>query len=136
MSRCEALFRLTVGDRKSNMIIFKFINNRLAVAFIQSGAVSATMTPRRVGASLAVVEALIGMGMGARAMARSDARGAIVSLVLGPIGMVVGGLVVATAKGGVGTGNGVAGGVVAVLVGLIGMTLGGLALARSRRTDA
>ena len=55
------------------------------------------------------------------------------ALVLGPIGLVLGGLIVATADGGVGTGNGVAGGVVAMVVALIGMALGGLALARSRR---
>jgi hypothetical protein len=56
-----------------------------------------------------------------------------VALVLGPIGLVIGGLVVATANGGIGTGNGLAGGVVAMIVGLIGVALGGLALARSRR---
>ena len=61
-------------------------------------------------------------------------RGAIVALVLGPIGLVIGGLVVATANGGLGTGNGIAGGIVAMMVGLIGVALGGLALARSRRT--
>ena len=51
---------------------------------------------------------------------------------LAPIGLVVGGLVVATANGGLGTGNGLGGGVVAMILGLIGMVLGGLALARSR----
>jgi len=61
-------------------------------------------------------------------------RGAIVALVLGPIGLVIGGLVVATAEGGLGTGHGLGGGILAMMVGLIGMALGGLALARSRRT--
>ena len=61
-------------------------------------------------------------------------RGAMVALVLGPIALVIGGLVVATADGGLGTGNGIAGGIVAMMVGLIGMALGGLALAGSRRT--
>jgi hypothetical protein len=61
-------------------------------------------------------------------------RGAIMALVLGPIGLAIGGMVVVTADGGLGTGNGIAGGFVAVIVGLIGMALGGLALARSRRT--
>jgi len=54
--------------------------------------------------------------------------------VLGPIGLVIRGLVVATADDGLGTGNGLGGGIVAMMVGLIGMALGGLALARSRRT--
>ena len=110
---------------------------------VQSGAVSPhILTPRRAGASLAVVVALIGAVIGGRALARAAGRigatngrrGAIVALVLGPIGLVSGGLVVATAKGGLGTGNGLGGGVVAMMVGLIGMTLGGLALTRPRRT--
>jgi hypothetical protein len=52
---------------------------------------------------------------------------------MGPIGLIIGGLVVGTADGGLGTGNGLGGGIIAMLVGLIGMALGGLALARSRR---
>jgi hypothetical protein len=40
---------------------------------------------------------------------------------------------VATAEGGLGTGQGSAGGVAAIAVGLIGTALGGLALTRSRR---
>ena len=55
------------------------------------------------------------------------------SALVGLIGAVIGGLVVATADGGLGTGNGIAGGVVAMIVGLIGIALGGLALIRSRR---
>ncbi len=47
--------------------------------------------------------------------------------------MVVGGLVVATADGGPGTGNGIVGGFAALAIGLIAAILGGLALARSRR---
>jgi hypothetical protein len=100
-----------------------------------------TMSPGRIGASVAAVVGLIGAVIGGLALARSAGRigtgngrrGAIVALVLGPIGLVIGGLVVATADGGLGTGNGLAGGVVAMVVGLIGMALGGLALVRSRR---
>ena len=60
-------------------------------------------------------------------------RGAIVALVLGPMGLLIGGLVVATADGGLGSGNGLGGGVVAMMAGLVSMTFGGLTLARSRR---
>jgi hypothetical protein len=114
-----------------------------AHAVAQPAAVRAyTLTPRRIGASLAVVVALIGAIVGGRAKARTadgvgaanGRGGAIAALVLGPIGLVGGGLVVATAKGGLGTGNGLGGGVVAMVVGLIGMTFGGLALVRSRHT--
>jgi hypothetical protein len=59
-----------------------------------------------------------------------------VALAAGLLAMAIGGLVVATADGGVGTGNGLGGAIVALAVGLIAMLLGGLALARSRRTTA
>jgi len=110
---------------------------------VQPAAASVyTMSPGRIGASVAAVVGLIGAVIGGLALARSvgrigtgnGRRGAIVALVLGPIGLVTGGLVVATADGGLGTGNGLGGGIVAMMVGLIGMALGGLALARSRRT--
>lgn len=55
-------------------------------------------------------------------------------MVAGLISMALGGLVAATADGGLGTGNGLGGAYVALLVGLVGTALGGLALARSRRT--
>jgi hypothetical protein len=98
------------------------------------------MTPERIAASTAALAALISAVIGGLALARSvrrigngGSRGAIVAMVLGPIGLVIGGLVVVTADGGVGTGNGLAGGVVAMAVGLVGSTLGGLARARCRR---
>ncbi len=61
-------------------------------------------------------------------------RGAIVALVAGLTGMVIGGLVVAAAEGGPGTGYGIVGGVAALVIGLIATALGWLALARFRRT--
>jgi hypothetical protein len=99
-----------------------------------------TLTPGRIAASVAGVVGLIGAVAGGLALARSgrigagnERRGAIVALAMGPIALLIGGLVVATADGGVGTGNGLGGGIVAMVVGLIGMALGGLALARSGR---
>ena len=56
------------------------------------------------------------------------------ALVAGLIAVVNGGLVLAIATGGPGTGNGVVGGAAALVVGLIATVLGGLALARSRRS--
>ena len=50
------------------------------------------------------------------------------------IAVVNGGLNLALATGGPGTGNGVVGGAVAVVLGLIATFLGWLALARSRRS--
>ncbi|GAA2436884.1 hypothetical protein GCM10010273_12590 [Streptomyces lavendulocolor] len=47
--------------------------------------------------------------------------------------MFVGGVVAATASGGLGTGNGLGGAAVAVVLGLPGAALGGLAPGRTRR---
>jgi hypothetical protein len=89
-----------------------------------------TMTQGRFAASAAVLVGLIAAVSGKRATGR---RGAVAALVLGSFSLLVGGLVVATAPGGLGTGNGLGGGVVAMVVGLIGIALGGMALARTRR---
>lgn len=100
-----------------------------------------TLTRERIVASAAAVVGLIGAILGGLALARSirrignsGRRGAIVALILGPISLVTGGLIVATADGGLGTGNGIAGGFVAIALSLIGMALSGLAPARSQRT--
>ena len=58
------------------------------------------------------------------------------ALVLGLIAVVNGGLNLAIANGGPGSGNGVVGAAAAVVLGLLGMVLGGLALARSRRSGS
>ncbi|MFB7132432.1 DUF6223 family protein [Streptomyces sp. NPDC056237] len=63
---------------------------------------------------------------------------AIVALVAGLTGMVIGALNLAVADGGpgtgTGTGTGVVGGILALLLGLIAVVLGRMTLARSRRT--
>jgi hypothetical protein len=99
-------------------------------------------TPRRLWATTAAVLALVGVGIGALALARPASRfgtasgrlGAIVALVAGLIAAVNGGLNLAVANGGPGTGNGVVGGAAAFVLGLIAVALSGLALARCRRT--
>lgn len=65
---------------------------------------------------------------------------AIAAQVAGVVAMLLGGLVAATAEGGLGTGNGLGGAYVALLLGLTGTALGGRALSRARtgrtgRTD-
>jgi hypothetical protein len=55
------------------------------------------------------------------------------ALLVGLIAALNGGLNLAIASGGPGTGNGVVGGAAAFVLGLIAVGLGGLALARSRR---
>jgi hypothetical protein len=99
------------------------------------------LTPRRLWAAMAAVLALVGVVSGGMAMYRAarrvgnhGRRGAIVALVAGPIAGINGGLNLAVATGGPGTGNGVVGGAAAFVLGLIALALGAVALTRSRRT--
>ena len=95
------------------------------------------LTGDRVVATAAALVALAGTIIGGLAAARptnrSGKRRSAVSLVAGLTGMLVGGLVVATADGGPGTGNGIVGGYAALVLGLIAALLGGFALTRTRR---
>jgi len=97
------------------------------------------LTPRRVWATTVILLALVGVAGGGMALIRSASRfnsgrfGAMVALVAGLIAAVNGGMVLAVATGGPGTGNGVVGGAMAFVLGLIAMALGGLALAGFRR---
>ncbi|MGW2900843.1 DUF6223 family protein [Streptomyces sp. NPDC001212] len=107
---------------------------------VQSAAVYSLTTGRLVGGTAALV-ALAGVVIGL-ALARSAGRigtgnrrsRALVAMIAGLFGMVVGTLNLAVADGGPGTGNGVVGGALALVLGLIAAVLGQLALARSRRT--
>jgi uncharacterized protein DUF6223 len=99
------------------------------------------LTLRRLWATTAVVLALVGVVSGGMAMYRAarrvgnhGRRGAIVALVAGPIAGINGGLNLAVASGGPGTGNGVVGGAAAFVLGLIALALGAVALTRSGRT--
>jgi hypothetical protein len=96
------------------------------------------VTGGRLVASVAALVALAGAVVGGLALARSAGRAArtraIVAVVAGSIGVFGGGVVVAVADGGPGSGSGVVGGFAALLFGLIATGLGGLVLARSRRT--
>jgi hypothetical protein len=113
----------------------------LAAAQVSEPAVTTVygVTPRRLWATAVAVLALVGVIVGGLALAggRSGAasgRPGAVALVVGLIAAVNGGLNLAVATGGPGTGNGVVGAAAAVVLGLIAVAIGGLALARSRRT--
>ena len=93
------------------------------------------LTSRRLWALLFLVLALVGVIVGGRALVRPASRrlGALAGLATGPIAGVNGGLVLAVANGGPGSGNGVIGGAGALVLGVMAMALGGLALVRHRR---
>ncbi|GIE88138.1 DUF6223 family protein [Actinoplanes regularis] len=105
----------------------------LAVSTVDAG----TVTVDRVVATAAALTALAGAVLGGLALARSTGhrvtRRSFAALAAGVAGALVGLLVVATADGGPGTGNGVVGGYAGVVFGLVAAALGGLALFRSRR---
>jgi len=96
-----------------------------------------TLTADRLVATAAVLVTLAGAIIGGLALLRPAGRyrrrGPTVAVAAGVTGLVAGGLVLATADGGPGTGNGVVGGYAAVAIGLVAAVLGGLARARSRR---
>jgi lysophospholipid acyltransferase (LPLAT)-like uncharacterized protein len=90
-----------------------------------------SLSPGRAGAIVAGLLGLAGLIIGGLALRRNK-RGTP-ALVLGLVAMALGGLVVVTADGGLGTGNGLGGGYVALVVGLISAVLGA---ARMRRRAA
>ena len=134
--------------------IFTFILALLAAAALFGGLVHAVLvathlsepatttvqglTTQRLWATTAGALALASVVIGGLALSRfgpaSGRGGAIVALVVGLIAAVNGGLVLAIANGGPGSGNGVVGGAAALVLGLIALPIGGLALGRSRRT--
>ena len=115
----------------------------LMVAHVSDPAATTVrgMTPRRIWATTVVALGLAGVIVGSMALVRAARRvgknernGAILALAAGIVAVINGGLNLAVATGGPGTGNGVIGGAAAFVLGLIGMALGGLALSRGRRT--
>ena len=158
MSHSETLSRPTISDPeewKSMKRSFVIILAALAALALFGGLVytvlvaahvsepSATtvhgLTPRRLWATTVVVLALVGVVVGglalycaARRTGNHGRRAAIVALALGLIASLNGGLNLAVANGGPGTGNGVVGGAAAFVLGLIALALGGLTLARRR----
>jgi len=93
-----------------------------------------TLTPGRLVATIAALLARAGVIIAGLALARpAGPRQPTIALAGGLIGLVVGGLVVALAKGGPGTGYGIVGGFFAIGFGLIAAGLGWLALVRARR---
>lgn len=107
------------------------------------------LTSRRLWATTTAVLALVGVIIGGVALARPASRfgtasapkrfpiGTSIALVAGLIAVLNGGLNLAVANGGPGTGNGVVAAAGALVLGLIAMALGGLGMTmtRSRSTS-
>lgn len=94
------------------------------------------LTAGRLGGTAAALIALAGVVLGVRALRRPTGRGSTLTLIAGVIGLAGGGVVLAVADGGPGTGNGVVGGGAAVVLGLAASGLGGLVRLRAWRAAA
>lgn len=90
------------------------------------------LTAQRLWAIIADGVALGSVATGGMAVARRATRLARVAMIAGPIAAINGGLVLAVANGGPGTGNGVIGGAAAVVLGIAAVGLGGFAMSRTR----
>ncbi|MGW3999027.1 DUF6223 family protein [Amycolatopsis sp. NPDC004772] len=97
---------------------------------VLAAAGSYDLTPGRLWSLIAAVFGVAGVVAGVLALRRG--RGAVVALAGGVGSVVIGGWVVAAAKGGPGTGYGIVGGYVDLVIGAVALVLGGLAVARSR----
>ncbi|MFG1921939.1 DUF6223 family protein [Cryptosporangium sp. NPDC048952] len=95
------------------------------------------LTTGRALAGAAALIALVGVIAAGLALARGT-RASVIGLVAGATGVVVGGIVVATADGGPGSGSGIVGGYAALALGVIAMLLSAAAHARhtTRRAAA
>jgi hypothetical protein len=130
----------TVRARGVALLFASTLVHRAASAAGDAGAPGVFyLSSGRLGAIAAGLIGLTGVASGVRAL-RSERRAGNgtrrfpVALVAGPLAVVLGGWVVATAPGGVGTGNGLGGAVVGVVLGLIAIGLGGLSSLRQRRS--
>ncbi|SDQ71857.1 DUF6223 family protein [Thermostaphylospora chromogena] len=101
-----------------------------------------TLTAGRFWSLAGALLGLVGLVVGRLALSRPAGRvGAVArrrradaAVAAGTACLIIGGLVVAAAEGGPGTGYGIVGGFIDLAIGLIAVVLGGVARARSRRT--
>ena len=94
------------------------------------------LTAQRLWAIIADGVALGSVVTGGMALTRRATHLAIVAMIAGPIAAINGGLVLAVANGGPGTGNGVIGGAAAIVLGIAAVALGGFAMSRARTIAA
>ena len=136
----KRILALTLVALAAAALFVGLVHAVLVTAHVSEPAATTVYGPtaRRLWAATVAVLALFGVVVGGLAVGRpasrfGTARGRLAAIGAGLIAVTNGGLVLAIADGGPGTGNGVVGGAGALVLGLIAMALGGLALARSRR---
>jgi hypothetical protein len=132
----------TVRARGVALLFASTLVHRAASAAGEAGAPGVFyLSSGRLGAITSVLIGLTGVVSGVRALrsarrAGNETRRFPVALVAGPLAVVLGGWMVATAPGGVGTGNGLGGAVVGVVLGLIAIGLGALSRIATARAPS
>jgi len=122
-------------------LYFGLVHLVLMAANVSKSAPSTVygLTSKRQFALVALGMALMSVIFGWRAFRKSAKHirknGAIVAIVTGLMAVIGGGLNLATANGGPGSGNGVLGSAQALVLGLTGVLLSGLAIIRFRRKN-
>lgn len=121
-------FGLALGVVAAAALVGGLVHAVLVAADLAEPAAATVygVTSRRLWATAVGAVALVGVVFGIF----SRRRGAIVSLLSGLVGMAGGGLLLAIADGGPGSGNGVVGAAGAVVLGVIAMGLGAHQLVR------
>ncbi|WP_084466869.1 DUF6223 family protein [Nocardia arthritidis] len=111
------------------------VSHMLAASEILAQPGTSGLTAGRFWSLVGVAVGLVGAVTGVRVLIHhTGRRSAMTALAAGVIGLLIGGLVVAAAKGGPGTGYGIVGGFLALAVGLAAATLGAIALNRNPRS--
>lgn len=135
----KRIFTLVLAACAAAALVAGLVHAVLQAAHVGEPATTVIHGPtlRRMWATSAAVLALVGVLTGSLALTRPAGRfgtasGRVGSVLAGVIAAVNGGLVLAVADGGPGSGNGVVGAAGAVVLGLIAAALGGFAVARSR----
>lgn len=117
------------------MVVFAGLVHLVLVATHRADSAATTvhgLTTQRFWATAAMGVALVSVVTGGMALTRRATRLAVVALIAGLIAATNGGLVLAVANGGPGSGNGVVGAAAALVLGIAGVALGGLAVSRVR----
>ncbi|MEU2013980.1 DUF6223 family protein [Nocardia sp. NPDC019302] len=108
------------------------VSHVLAASEILAQSGASGLTAGRFWSLVGVAVGLAGVVTGVRVLIRHTGhRAATTALAAGVTGLVIGGLVVAAAKGGPGTGYGIVGGFLSLAVGLVAAALGAVALTRN-----
>ncbi|MGW5052730.1 DUF6223 family protein [Actinokineospora sp. NPDC004072] len=109
----------------------------MLVTSLAQSADAYTLSPGRLAALAAALLGLAALTAAILSLTRftrrpaTARRSSAAAVALGAMGAVIGALVVVTADGGLGTGNGLGGGVVSIALGLAGAIAGGVARRRT-----